>query len=95
MFRALYDASSRNVVGMFRVSAARWQGSADAAMRITEGELAAVLNGEEANRDSIDPATMSLSTERLTADYPRHATSLLNLVKNAEEAMRALNSGNN
>ena len=28
MFRMLYDASGRNVVGMFRISPARWQGSA-------------------------------------------------------------------
>ena len=90
MFRMLYDASGRNVVGMFRISTARWQGSADAAMHLTEGELNAVLLGEDANHDSIESATMSLSTERLTANYPRHTTSLLNLVKNAEEAMRSL-----
>ena len=48
------------------------------------------LTGEDGGKDSLDPATLSLSTERLTQDYPRHATSLLNLVKNAEESMRAL-----
>ena len=90
MFRRLHDASPKNVAGMFRVGAARWQGGADAAMRLTEAELAAILNGEDGNRDCLDPATMALSTERLTRDYPRHATSLLNLVKNAEEAMRGL-----
>ena len=52
--------------------------------------LAAALTGEDGGKDSLDPATLSLSTERLTQDYPRHATSLLNLVKNAEESMRAL-----
>ena len=83
VFRRLYDASPKNAVGMFRVGAARWQGNADA-------ELAAALTGEDGGKDSLDPATLSLSTERLTQDYPRHATSLLNLVKNAEEAMRAL-----
>ena len=30
------------------------------------------------------------STDQLARDYPRHATSLFNLVKNAEEAMRGL-----
>ena len=75
---------------MFRVGAARWQASADAAMRLTEADLAATLKGEEGNRDSVDPATLALTTERLTHDYPRHATSLLNLVKNAEESMRGM-----
>ena len=77
VFRRLYDASPKNAVGMFRVGAARWQGNA-------------ALTGEDGGKDSLDPATLSLSTERLTQDYPRHATSLLNLVKNAEESMRAL-----
>ena len=44
----------------------------------------------DGGKDSLDPAALSLSTERLNQDYPRHATSLLNLVKNAEESMRAL-----
>ena len=90
VFRRLYDASPKNAVGMFRVGAARWQGNADAAMHVAEAELAAALTGEDGGKDSLDPATLSLSTERLTQDYPRHATSLLNLVKNAEESMRAL-----
>ena len=90
VFRRLYDASPKNAVGMFRIGAARWQGNADAAMHVAEAELAAALTGEDGGKDSLDPATLSLSTERLTQDYPRHATSLLNLVKNAEESMRAL-----
>lgn len=93
IFRRMYEASPKNVAGTFRIGAARWQGSADAAMRLTEAELGAALNGEDGTRDSLDPATLALSTESLTADYPRHATSLLNLVKNAEEAMRGLYAG--
>lgn len=93
VFRQLYDANPRNVAGMFRVGAARWQASADAAMRLTEGDLAVTLSGEDDSRYSADPATLGLTTERLTHDYPRHATSLLNLVKNAEEGMRALPKG--
>ena len=90
MFRQLYDASPRNVSGMFRVGAARWAADADAAMRLTEADLAAALTGEDATRESSDPATLALTTERLAHDYPRHATSLFNLVKNAEESMRSL-----
>ena len=90
VFRQMHDACPRNVTGMFRIGAARWQASADAAMRLTEADLTATLKGEEGNRDSVDPATMALTTERLTHDYPRHATSLLNLVKTAEESMRSL-----
>ena len=47
-----------------------------------------VLRGEDGVHASEDPATRALTTERLTHDYPRHATSLLNLIKNAEETMQ-------
>lgn len=90
MLRQLHDAAPRNVSGMFRVGAARWAADADAAMRLTEADLATALMGEDGTRESADPATLALTTERLAHDYPRHATSLFNLVKNAEEAMRSL-----
>ena len=90
MLRQLHDAAPRNVSGMFRVGAARWAADADAAMRLTEADLAAALMGEDGTRESADPATLALTTERLAHDYPRHATSLFNLVKNAEESMRSL-----
>ncbi|PWM56859.1 MAG: transcriptional regulator [Subdoligranulum variabile] len=93
MFRQLHDASPRNVAGMFRVRGARWQAGADAAMRLTEADLTALLRGEDGTRPSSDPATRALTTERLTHDYPRHATSLLNLIKNAEEAMHDPSQG--
>ena len=84
MFRLLYEASPKNVSGMFRVGSARWDRSADAAMSMAEGDLAAALTGEDGTRDSLEPATLALSTDQLARDYPRHATSLFNLVKNAE-----------
>ena len=43
MFRLLYEASPKNVSGMFRVGSARWDRSADAAMSMAEGDLAAAL----------------------------------------------------
>ena len=81
VFRRLYDASPKKPVS---------RANPRPAMPVAEAELAAALTGEDGGKDSLDPATLSLSTERLTQDYPRHATSLLNLVKNAEESMRAL-----
>ena len=51
------------------------------------------LTGEDGTKDSLEPATLALSTDQLARDYPRHATSLFNLVKNAEESMRGLKKG--
>ena len=93
MFRQMYEASPKNISGMFRVGSARWNSSADAAMHMAEGDLAATLTGEDGTKDSLEPATLALSTDQLARDYPRHATSLFNLVKNAEESMRGLKKG--
>ena len=90
MFRQMYEASPKNISGMFRIGSARWNSSASAAMNMAEGDLAAALTGEDGTRDSLEPATLSLGTDQLARDYPRHATSLFNLVKNAEESMRGL-----
>ena len=81
MFRQMYEASPKNVSGMFRIGSARWSSSADAAMSVAEGDLSAALTGEDGTRDSLEPATLALSTDQLARDYPRHATSLFNLVK--------------
>ena len=45
MFRQMYEASPKNISGMFRVGSARWNSSADAAMHMAEGDLAATLTG--------------------------------------------------
>ena len=55
---------------MFRVGSARWDRSADAAMSMAEGDLAAALTGEDGTRDSLEPATLALSTDQLARDYP-------------------------
>lgn len=90
MFRYLYTAAPKNVVSIFRVSPARWQGYADAAMRVAEGDLSAELCGEGDGPGLPDPAALGMSTETLAREYPRHATSLMNLIKNSEETIRVL-----
>ena len=46
MFRRLYQAAPGNVASMFRVTPARWERDADAAMFLQEGELSATMAGE-------------------------------------------------
>ncbi len=74
---------------MFRVTPARWERDADAAMFLQEGELSATMAGE--NGALPDPTAFEMNTETLARDYPRHATSLMNLIKNSEEMMRKHN----
>ena len=93
MFRQLYHAAPKNVASMFRVSPARWAASTEAAMHLAEGDLAAHLAGEETGDTPLDPTTLGMTTESLAQEYPRHATSLLNLIKNSEEAVRGTQRG--
>ena len=90
MFRRLYQAAPGNVASMFRITPARWERDADAAMFLQEGELSATMAGE--NGASPDPAAFEMNTETLARDYPRHATSLMNLIKNSEEVIRKHNA---
>lgn len=90
MFRHLYQAAPKNVASLFRVSPARWEPYTDAAMHLTEGEVKAILSGEGEGLGQKDTAAFGMTTESLTRDYPRHATSLLNLVKSSEETIRTL-----
>ena len=86
MFRLLYHAAPGNVTSMFRISPARWEREADAAMCLQESQLAATVAGEEGARPS--PAAFEMNTESLAREYPRRATSLMNLIKNSEETIR-------
>ena len=88
MFRQLYQAAPKNVASLFRISPARWPHAAEAAMAAEKGRLAAVLAGEDEDGPAPDPAVFAMTTETLAQEYPRHATSLMNLVKNSEETVR-------
>ncbi len=90
VFRQLYQASPKNVASMFRISRARWQSDTDAAMHVAEADLQAALAGESSAEVPRAVAALDMTTAGLTADYPRHATSLMNLIKNSEETVREL-----
>lgn len=90
MFRHLYQAAPKNVASLFRISPARWESHASAAQFLLEGDLRAALRGEDGARESWDPATLGMNTESLTQDYPRHATSLFNLIRNSEQNIRSI-----
>ena len=90
VFRQLYQASPKNVASMFRISRARWQSDTDAAMHVAEADLQAALAGESGAEVPRAVAALDMTTAGLTADYPRHATSLMNLIKNSEETVREL-----
>ena len=52
--------------------------------------LPRTLAGEEGSTAPQAAAMLDMTTSALAADYPRHATSLLNLIKTSEETVRGI-----
>ena len=88
MFRLIYTAAPRNEQSLFSVSAGRWEGYSDAAMKTCEADLKAALQGEDMGEGTVpfkDPSCFAMTTETLMREYPAFANSLLNLIKTSEK----------
>ena len=87
MFRALYHAGPKNADSMFGVRKNLYGAYSDAAMHVAEANVNAILAGEDIGTGAPlkDTSGLSMTTESLSKDYPRYATSLLTLLKTREE----------
>lgn len=93
MFRLLYTAQPHNAQSLFRMDPMFWDGYTDAAMRVAEANVRTTLAGRElpdgsAGLETLEPLTMT--TESLSKEFPLHASSLLNLIRNGENAAEVL-----
>lgn len=80
MFRVLYGVNAKNEPTMFTVPTAAARAKALAAMVLLESraeELASSVDAKKAQ-------SLSISTQTLSQNYPLFASSLFNLIKNAE-----------
>ena len=87
MFRLLYNAGPKNASSLFGVRKSVYSGYADAAMHVAEANVEAILSGEDIGTGSSvkDTSAFSMTTEKLSKEYPLYATSLLNLIKTSEK----------
>lgn len=79
-FRVLYNINARNEQTMFTVPNAEARAKAMAQMILLEAKASALA-------DALPPKTaeqLNISTQTLSQNYPLFASSLLNLIKNAE-----------
>lgn len=88
-FRMLYSANSKNPQGLFSVPLKLSAGRSSAAQEIALSNAECLVSG-----DAVDSmpgveksALASLSPEKLSAEYPLFASSLLNLIQNSELRM--------
>ena len=91
VFRLIYSADPKNAQALFSTPKIIADGYADAAMRFAHTNAAAVAAGEidklPQYDESAELSALSLTTQTLSTRYPLFATSLLNLIKNAEDHM--------
>lgn len=89
IFFIIYSSNNQNPKDFFAVSRIRAQGVTQSAISQAVANIMSLLNGE--SFDQFEPVKEelfpSLSTNILTENYPLFASSLLNLIKTAEERM--------
>lgn len=89
MFRILYEANPENSSSFFSLSENYFRGFSDASLSIIEANITSLTKGKQA--DGLKPADninrLKISFESLNKDYPLFASSLMNLIRSAENAM--------
>ena len=93
-FRVLHGANEKNQPAMFKLNRLIAHPYSAAMMQVCQANAEQIAAGKPA--EGMDPIThpdaLALSTESLSRDYPLFATSLLNLVTNAEKRVLAANA---
>lgn len=86
MFRKLYQSEKKNSQSMFKVPMEVFEGYTAGAMERQSAEIEAVLSDKTVSKQS--RGKLEITTEALTAEYPKHVTGLLNTVKTAEDIIK-------
>ncbi|MBQ3009102.1 MAG: helix-turn-helix domain-containing protein [Oscillospiraceae bacterium] len=86
MFRTLYRSEKKNSLSMFKVPESLFNGYTTAAMEKTCTDINALLDDKGISRQK--GSAFEMTGESMSADYPKHATGLLNTVKTAEDIIR-------
>ncbi len=86
MFRLLHNSGPKNASSMFRVKKNIYSEYSDAAMHIAHANVKAILSGDNIGLGTPlkDTSAFSMTTEKLTDEYPLYAGSLFNLIKASE-----------
>lgn len=80
LFRLVFSANGGNKAELFKLSERLYGELAPAAMLRDQAYIRSSL----CDKDGINTEKLSISTDSLSKDYPLFATSLFNLIKNAE-----------
>lgn len=89
IFRILYSANSQNSSSFFSVTENTFQGFSDASLSILESRIRSLASGKEIDgmKPLSDTEPLGMSFDSLNSDYQLYASSLMNLIRSAENAM--------
>ncbi len=88
MFRIVYSIEPKNPEGMFSVPKTLFFGYSSACMQMSEANATAIAGSESHTHSAGAQTPAAMSAQTLSEQYPLFATSLFNLIKNAESHMR-------
>ncbi|MEE1279574.1 MAG: helix-turn-helix transcriptional regulator [Oscillospiraceae bacterium] len=86
LFRLVFSANGANKAELFKLSERLYGELAPAAMLRDQAYIRSSLG----DKDSVNTEKLSISTDSLSKDYPLFATSLFNLIKNAEISLEEI-----
>ncbi len=92
VFRHVYSANRQNDQNFFMINKTIAPCACDAAMSIAEAKLKAAamgvsIEGEDSVEENSSP---EINTQSLAAEYPQYYSSTVNLIKNSEARIKAL-----
>ena len=89
MFRLLYSANPQNSSSFFSVPQNTFQGFSDASMSIVEAHIRSLASGRSVDGMTpvSDTAPLGMSFESINSNYQLYASSLMNLIRSAENSM--------
>ncbi|MFA5658918.1 MAG: helix-turn-helix transcriptional regulator [Oscillospiraceae bacterium] len=92
MFRIVYSANSKNDQNFFTVPKSVSQGTANAAMSVSQAAASACASGIKYNGgDTVENSEeLAITTDTLAREYPKHYSSMVNLIKNSEAKIQML-----
>lgn len=92
VFRHVYSANAKNDQNFFMINKAIAPCACDAAMSIAEAKLKAAADGAQIEgEDSVEAgAAPEINTQSLAAEYPQYYSSTVNLIKNSEARIKAI-----
>lgn len=89
VFRTLYSAREENNQSMFAIPKATYQGYSEAQMKVYSTRFEATTDYNNENEYLEKLKDIEYSSENITEDYPKLASSLFNLIQHAESKLKS------